>query len=133
MLLDDRVDPSAAVTADRAQIAYALENLLRAVVRAAGAGVTLVVRSPLTRSGLVIEFPTTTASITEKLARWSDGSSDGPAVAASISFVFARALLERNGGAVDIHADDGKTSITVALPAGDEEVEEDEEAAYLDR
>lgn len=133
ILLDDRIDPSATVAADRGQIGYAIANLVRAVVRAAGEGATLVVRSPLTRNGLLLEFPTTTASVTAALARWSDTAPAASGIEASIPFVFARALVERNGGSVTVRAGDGKTAIRVELPQGTEEAEEDEEAAYLDR
>ncbi len=133
ILLDDRIDPSATVTADRGQIGYAIANLVRAVVRAAGEGATLVIRSPLTRNGLLLEFPTTTASVTAALARWSDTAPAASGIEASIPFVFARALVERNGGTVHVRPGDGKTAIRVELPKGTEEAEEDEEAAYLDR
>jgi DNA-binding NtrC family response regulator len=133
ILLDERVDPGATVVADRGQLVYALDNLLRAIVRVAGDGATLVVRSPLARSGLDLEFPTTTASITAALARWSDGAPPGTAIAASIPFVFARALVERNGGSVQVRPGEGKTTVSVALPEGSWEAEEDEETAYPDR
>lgn len=133
ILLDDRVDPGATVVADRGQLVYALDNLLRAIVRVAGDDATLVVRSPLARSGLDLEFPTTTASITAALARWSDGAPPGTAIAASIPFVFARALVERNGGSLQVRPGEGKTTVSVALPEGSWEAEEDEETAYPDR
>ena len=134
ILLDDRVDPGASVFVDRSQLVYALDNLVRAVLRAAGDGATLVVRSPLSRSGLVFEFPTSTASVTAALARWSDSAPPASGVAASIPFVFARALIERNGGSVRVRPGDGTTTVAVELPTGHEEAEEeDEEAAYLDR
>jgi len=134
VLLDDRVAPAATVRADRSQLVYALENLLRAVLRTAGDGTTLVMRTPLTRTGLVLEFPTSTASVTAKLARWSDGAPAATAVESSIQFVFARALIERNGGTVGVRVGDGRTVVSVDLPAGGDEAEEDDdEATYLDR
>lgn len=133
ILLDDRVDPRAIVVADRGQLGWALDNLLRAAIRAAGDGATLVLRTPLAHTGLVLQLPTSTASVTAALARWSDGAAAPATVAASIGFVLARTLIERNGGTVRVQAGEGETTLTVTLPAGDEEAEDDEEAAYPDR
>lgn len=133
ILLDDRVDPGTIVVADHGQLGWALDNLLRAAIRAAGDGATLVLRTPLAHTGLVLQLPTSTASVTAALARWSDGAAAPTTVAASIGFVLARTLIERNGGTVRVQAGEGETTLTVTLPAGDEEAEEDEEAAYPDR
>lgn len=133
VLLDDRVGPTATAYVDRSQVTFALESLLRAVVRAAGERTTCVVRTPRTRCGLVLEFPQSAGSVTSKLARWADGGAHNGAVEPSMHFMFGKALIERNGGSVSVQVEDGRTAVLIDLPQGKDESDEDEEAAYLDR
>lgn len=133
VVVDDRVGPGATAYVDRSQVVYALESLLRAVLRAAGERTTFVLRAPRTRRGLVLEFPHSTGSVTEKLSRWADGTAQAGAVEPSMHFVFGKALIERNGGGVGVQDADGRTTIAIDLPRGKDESDQDEEAAHIDR
>lgn len=102
------------VTVDSAQVSYALENLLRVILRDLRDGDTLSIQ-PLDGRGIRLEFPARGQLAAEKLAELADNPrGDGNAL--SIGFFFAKALIERNGGKVEIHPRTGKTVIAVVLP-----------------
>lgn len=130
ILLDDRVDHGASTRVDRAQLSYALDNLLQAALRAVDDGSSLVLRMPLTRCGLTLEMPRDAGHITGKLARWTDARAG---LEASMYFSLAKATIERNGGKVSIRTDEARTAVTLELPGSVEEVEEHEETAHLGR
>lgn len=102
------------VTIDSAQVGYALENLLRVVLRDLRDGDTLSIQ-PLNSHGISLEFPARGQLVAEKLAELAD-SPQGDYGALSIGFFFAKALVERNGGQIEIHPKTGRTVIAVALP-----------------
>lgn len=102
------------VTIDSAQVGYALENLLRVVLRDLRDGDTLSIQ-PLNNHGISLEFPARGQLVAEKLAELAD-SPQGDGGALSIGFFFAKALVERNGGQIEIHPKTGRTVIAVALP-----------------
>jgi len=122
--LDDRTETDAIVWVDPPQATYAVENILRAALRAAGDGAPLCLRSQSSGPALVIEFPANTGSVAAKLAKWSNDSLLGPAIEPSIRLVFARSLLERNGGHIDIANVNGTTRVHIDLPRHRGEVEE---------
>lgn len=103
------------VEVDGAQVGYALENLLRVVLRDLHDGDTLAIH-PLNGHGISLEFPARGQLVAEKLTRMADHCADGEGSAQSIGFLFAKALVERNGGKIEIHPQTGKTVIAVALP-----------------
>jgi signal transduction histidine kinase len=102
------------VSVDSAQVGYALENLLRVVLRDLRDGDTLSIQ-PLNSHGISLEFPARGQLVAAKLAELGD-SPQGDAGALSIGFFFAKALVERNGGRIEIHPKTGRTVIAVALP-----------------
>jgi K+-sensing histidine kinase KdpD len=104
------------VEVDGAQVGYAIENLLRVVLRDLRDGDTLAIH-PLNGHGISLEFPARGQLVAEKLAEMADHPPEGEAAAQSIGFFFAKALVERNGGKIEIQPGTARTVIAVALPA----------------
>jgi DNA-binding NtrC family response regulator len=104
------------VNVDGAQVGYALENLLRVVLRDLRDGDTLEIH-PFNGHGISLEFPARGRLAAEKLAEMADHPPGGDGAAQSLGFFFAKALVERNGGKIEIHPHTGRTVIAVALPA----------------
>ena len=115
VLLNYEPPESLRVEVDGAQVGYALENLLRVVLRDLRDGDTLAIH-PLNGHGISLEFPARGQLVAEKLARMADHPPDNDAGGPSIGFFFAKALVERNGGRIEIHPQIGRTVIAVALP-----------------
>ena len=109
------------VNVDGAQVGYALENLLRVVLRDLRDGDTLAIH-PLNGHGISLEFPARGRLAAEKLAEMVDHPTGGDAAAQSLGFFFAKALVERNGGTIEIHPQTGRTVIAVELPGGQGDV-----------
>jgi signal transduction histidine kinase len=115
VLLNYEPPDSDRVEVDGAQVGYALENLLRVVLRDLHDGDTLAIH-PLNGHGISLEFPARGQLVAEKLTRMADHGPDDEGTAQSIGFLFAKALVERNGGKIEVHPQSGKTVIAVALP-----------------
>jgi hypothetical protein len=103
------------VEVDGAQVGYALENLLRVVLRDLRDGDTLAIH-PLNGHGITLEFPARGQLVAEKLTRLADHGAEDEGGGQSIGFLFAKALVERNGGTIEVHPQTGRTVIAVALP-----------------
>jgi len=103
------------VEVDGAQVGYAIENLLRVVLRDLHDGDTLAIH-PSNGHGISLEFPARGQLVADKLNRMVDHCSEDEGGAQSIGFLFAKALVERNGGKIEVHPQTGKTVIAVALP-----------------
>jgi sensor histidine kinase regulating citrate/malate metabolism len=111
---------------------YAFDNMLRAIVRDLIEGQTLSIR-PLGSAGVVLfEFASPHHPISEKLAELLDGRGGSEPSVLPLGLVFAKALIERNGGRVDIRTTTENTTISVRLPSREETVPGDGKAASLD-
>jgi hypothetical protein len=119
------------VTVDSAQVSYALENLLRVILRDLRDGDTLSIH-PLNGHGITFEFPARGQLVAEKLAVMADSPQIDPS-ASSIGFLFAKTLVERNGGSIEIHPGTGRTTILVALPGQGETSKENGHAPHSGR
>jgi nitrogen-specific signal transduction histidine kinase len=119
------------VRIDSAQVSYALENLLRVVLRDLRDGDTLSIH-PLNGHGISLEFPARGQLVAEKLAVMADSPQVDPS-ASSIGFLFAKALVERNGGTIEIHPETGRTIIAVALPGQGETSKDNGHASHSGR
>jgi transcriptional regulator with AAA-type ATPase domain len=119
------------VTVDSAQVSYALENLLRVILRDLRDGDTLSIH-PLDGHGITFEFPARGQLVAEKLAVMADSPQIDPS-ASSIGFLFAKTLVERNGGSIEIHPGTGRTTILVALPGQGEASKENGHAPHSGR
>lgn len=120
ILLSYRPPEPLSVFVDAAQVAYAFENLLRVITRDLPEGQTLSVRTLEGTTAVTIEFTGGGQALTGKLSEFLDHS---PAVSASVlplGMVFAKSLIERNGGRIDLHTQPDVTAITVWLPSREE-------------
>jgi signal transduction histidine kinase len=131
LLLNYHPPDVAPVFVDAAQIVYAFDNLLRVVVRDLDEGETLGVRAVGAPSAIIFEFMSRHPSTAGKLAAFLDQPHAGEDGEASLGLVFARALVERNGGRVEVQTAGERTAITVWLPSRDELALEDGKTANL--
>jgi signal transduction histidine kinase len=116
------------VFVDPEQVGYAFENLLRAIARDMQEGQTLSIRPVGTRPTIRLDFPAGGHPIAERLAAFLDHGQNGGDTQLPLGLVFAKTLIERNGGRIEIsHVNDG-ASITVSLPRRDETAREDGQA-----
>lgn len=132
VLLNYEPPESHRVEVDGAQVGYALENLLRVILRDLRDGDTLAIH-PLNGHGISLEFPARGQLVAQKLAALADCPPDGKAAAQSIGFLFAKALVERNGGNIEIQPGTGRTVIAVALPAQGDAASENGHASNSSR
>jgi DNA-binding NtrC family response regulator len=102
---------------DAAQIVYAFENLLHVIIRDLDEGETLTVRAQDAPTAVVFEFTSRHPSIAAKLAALLDHPHNGDAADTPLGLVFARALVDRNGGHLDARSAGERTAITVWLPS----------------
>jgi len=132
LLLNYQPADRSRVYVDPAQTAYAFENLLRVVVRDLREGETLTVRTVPTPPTVHIEFPTIHRSTAAKLADYLEHPRNGDGADAPLGLVFAKTLVERNGGRMDARETGDATLISVRLPAHEETTATDEQTANLD-
>jgi DNA-binding NtrC family response regulator len=124
------------VTVDHEQITYALENLLRAVVRIIGDGESISV-SCASPGAVAIRLPDNGRAITRFAELLSAGDGEDQS-ALPLGFALARNLVKRNGGELDLVEHDRGAVVTVRLPANDDSMgtaarSEDGTTAGLDR
>ncbi len=104
------------VHVDSGQVSYAIDNLLRVIVRDLGEGSTLAIRATEGPPAITFEFPTRHRSTSEKLADLLEHPADGTGAAGALGMVFADTLIRRNGGSVRIQPGTPTTTVTVTLP-----------------
>lgn len=105
----------APVFVDAAQLVHAFENLLRVIIRDLDEGETITIRALGAPTGAAFEFASKHKSTAGKLASMLDHSQAEPE--APLGLVFARALVERNGGQLESLNAGQQTTITVSLPS----------------
>lgn len=106
------------IVADREQLCFALDNLLRAIVRDLEEQDTLTIEPIPDRPALRIRVPRHGTGLTERLSSFV---SDRPAAAGAVEplgFLLARSLLRRNGGSIQVRGESEQMVVTVEFPSG---------------
>ncbi len=115
VLLNYRPPEPVPVFVDAAQVGYAFENLLRTIVRDLPEGKTLGIQPLDTPTpGVLFEFPGTGHPLAGKLATLIGDAVDETAL--PLGLVFAKSIIERNGGHIDIRTGTAAAAISVWLP-----------------
>ena len=115
LLLDYQPAAAPTVYVDGSQIGYALENLARLIIRGLPEGETLSIRCS-EESPLTFEFAGTFELPAGKLGDLLGHGENGNRHYAPLGLVFAKALIERNGGSMDTHTAAERTRISIRLP-----------------
>jgi len=119
VVLDLRPLEPLPVFVDNQQIGYAFANLLRAIARDLPENQTLAVHPGGPGAVVQVEW-TGNSHIATKLADFLDHKSNGHHTPLPIGVVFAKALIERNGGRLEIQSGPERSVITVWLPNREE-------------
>ncbi|HEX7408191.1 MAG TPA: sigma 54-interacting transcriptional regulator [Candidatus Binatia bacterium] len=120
LLLNYRPADSVAIFVDAAQIGYAFDNLLRVITRELPEGQTLSVRPLEGTAGVTFEFGGARNLIAGKLAQLLDHAPADAASLLPLGLVFAKTLIERNGGRIQLDNLRDVTAISVWLPSREE-------------
>jgi DNA-binding NtrC family response regulator len=120
VLLNYRASEPLPVFVDNAQITYAFENLLRVIARDLPEGETLSIRPWGTSAAVTFEFSGTGRPLASKLSALLDHPSHADETASPLGLVFAKTLIERNGGRIEVRSAATGATITVWLPSRDE-------------
>ena len=117
VLLQYRPPDAVSVYVDPAQIAYAFENLLRTILRDLQEGQTLCVRSGDDGGAMTFEFKGGGHPLGGRLAELLDRPADEATSLLPLGLTFAKTLIERNGGRIDVHTAHDTHTVTVWLPS----------------
>ncbi len=120
LLLDYQPPDAQRAFVDSQQIVYAFASMLRAILREMVEGNTLRIRPVAGTPTVTFEFGSAHQPVAAQLAGLLDRRESGEPVTLPLGMVFAKALIERNGGRLEIHNAAGKTTITVWLPTREE-------------
>ena len=120
VLLNYRPPERISVFVDAAQVAYAFENLLRVIVRDLPEGQTLSVHPLDGTAGVTFEFTGMRHPLAGKLSEFLDHSPPEAEILLPLGVVFAKTLIERNGGRIEVHTQANVSAITVWLPSREE-------------
>ncbi|MFQ5664894.1 MAG: sigma 54-interacting transcriptional regulator [Candidatus Binatia bacterium] len=118
--LDYRPPDPLPVFVDAAQIVYAFANLVRVISRDLQEGQTLAIHPAKTGTALTFEYAGGQHPVTAKLANLLDGVDASKDAVLPLGLVFAKTLIERNGGRIEIESAAEPASITVWLPSREE-------------
>jgi DNA-binding NtrC family response regulator len=130
VLLDYRPPEQLAVFVDPAQVTYAFENLLRVILRELPEGQTLVVHPVEGSAAVAFEFAAR-QPLWGKLAEFLDRPSAEAEELLPLGAMFAKSLIERNGGRIEVHTQPDITAVTVWLPGREELIPGNGKAARL--
>jgi len=119
LILDYRPPESLLARVDAAQITYAFENLLRVITRELPEGHTLWVHAVATSPAITFAVSGGHRPL-GKLVQFLDHP-DETETALPLGFVFAKTLIERNGGRMEIEQTTDTFAVTVWLPVTREE------------
>jgi signal transduction histidine kinase len=120
VLLDYSPPERISVFVDAAQIAYAFENLLRVIARDLPEGQRLSVRPLDGTAAVAFEFTGARHSLAGKLSEFLDRPPAEAETLLPLGVVFAKTLIERNGGRIEVHTQADVTAVTVWLPSCEE-------------
>ncbi len=115
IVLNYQPPPSTVVHVDREQIIYAIDSLLRSLLRDLAEGDILTVRAGPLPPVLSIETEAARHSVADKLHQYLDDPTQVDR-AESLGFLFARSLIERNGGQLKTIVRDGIKQSLISLP-----------------
>jgi DNA-binding NtrC family response regulator len=104
------------IQGDPAQLTFALENLLRAVVRDLEEGSTLSIEPLVGSTGIEIRFPRSQGAVVERLRRFVDEEGPGSSPLEPLGFLIARSLLERNRATLREQSEDARCTLTILFP-----------------
>ena len=121
------------VFVDAAQIVYSFGNMLRAIVRDLVEGQTLSIRPLDGQAAVTFEFDATHHPIGEKLAGLLESSLPSEEYPLALGVLFAKTLIERNGGRLEIQARNNKTAVNVWLPSREDAIPGNGQATSLGR
>jgi DNA-binding NtrC family response regulator len=108
------------VFVDAEQVSYAFENLLHTIARDLGENHKLSIHQRAGSGAITFDFSSKGHPVAGKLGDLLDHSANGEEPALPLGLVFAKTLIERNGGHIDVRSAGGTTSITVSLPHREE-------------
>jgi hypothetical protein len=131
LLLNYRPPDSVDIFVDAAQIGYAFDNLLRVIAREVPEGQTLSVRPLEGTAGVTFEFGGARNLIAGKLAQLLDHAPADAASLLPLGLVFAKTLIERNGGRIRLDNLRDVTAISVWLPSREENAPRNGKTASL--
>jgi signal transduction histidine kinase len=120
VLLNYRPPEPISVFVDAAQVVYAFENLLRVIARDLPEGQTLSVRPLDETAAVTFEFSGVRHPLAGKLSEFLDHSPAEAEILLPLGAVFAKSLIERNGGRIEVRTQADVTAITVWLPSREE-------------
>jgi two-component system, NtrC family, response regulator HydG len=133
VLLNYRPPEPTPVFVDAEQVSYAFENLLHTIARDLGENHKLSIHQRAGSGAITFDFSSKGHPVAGKLGELLDHSANGDQPALPLGLVFAKTLIERNGGHIEVRSAGGTTSITVSLPRRDEMVTGNEKATNPDR
>jgi nitrogen-specific signal transduction histidine kinase len=133
VLLNYRPPERISVFVDAAQVAYAFENLLRVIARDLPEGQTLFVRPLDETAAVTFEFSGVRQQLAGKLSEFLDHSPAEGESLLPLGVVFAKSLIERNGGRIEVRTQADVTAITVWLPSREEIAPGNGQTANLSR
>lgn len=117
VLLQYRPPDAVSVYVDPEQISYAFENLLRTIVRDLQEGQTLTVRPADGATAMTFEFQGGAHPLGGRLAELLDRPEEETSSLLPLGLTFAKTLIERNGGRIDVRSVRDIHAVTVWLPS----------------
>ncbi len=108
------------VFVDPAQIGFAFENLLRVITRDLAEGQTLAVHTAEGALPLVFSFDGARHPLSGKLGAYLDHPAAEAQALLPLGLVFAKTLIERNGGRIEVRSAQGTNQVSVWLPHREE-------------
>jgi two-component system, NtrC family, response regulator HydG len=120
LVLDYRPPPTGLiVSVDPVQLSYALDNLLRTLIRsvADGQSISVVCSEPAT---VTFHLPSGNGYVVAKLRRMLSPRSKSEESPLPLGLALARSLITRNDGQFDVEEDAAGLTIRVELPIGEE-------------
>ncbi|GBD25709.1 Phenol regulator MopR [bacterium HR30] len=104
-----------AILGDPVQLSFALENMLRSIVRDLEEGTTLAVQSSTTGTGIEVQYPRARVEVAERLQHYADGQPPEDSVVEPLGFLIARSLLRRNGAQLEERIEGANRCVTLTF------------------
>ncbi len=108
------------ILGDPAQLSFALENMLRSIVRDLEEGTTLAIQASARGTGIEVRYPRPQAGVTERLQNYIDRQPSNEAVVEPLGFLIGRSLLRRNRVEVEEHSEGSNRCVTIIFPPATE-------------
>lgn len=120
VLLNCQIPETVTVFVDAAQIVYAFDNMLRSIGRDLVGGQTLWIHPADGTAAVTFEFDSGHHPVAAKLVGLLERQPPSEEEPLPLGLLFAKTLIERNGGRLEIHVHNNKTAIDVRLPVREE-------------